>query len=86
MLKQGKENLKMIEEIYELDGEESKSTSDSKLEKGMIIIDLRTKEDYEIFHIADSINIPFTEIADKSRILKFKNKKRMFVLLLSNPL
>ena len=41
-----------------------------------LIIDLRTKENYETGHLPKAINIPLNEITDKMEFLEpYKNKK-----------
>ena len=41
-------------------------------ENDYVIIDVRTKEEYEEEHIKDAINIPYEEIADKINTTKDK--------------
>lgn len=38
-----------------------------------IIVDVRTKEEYEISHVVDAINIPYDEISDSVELDKNKN-------------
>ena len=40
------------------------------LENKFVIIDVRTKEEYNTGHIKDAINIPYDEIAEKINISK----------------
>jgi len=45
------------------------------IDKGAVLVDVRSKEEYEAGHIEGSINIPHTEILTKAKsVLKDKNK------------
>lgn len=44
------------------------------LEKGALIVDVRTPDEYRSGHITESVNIPLNLIPDKMNELKRKNK------------
>jgi rhodanese-related sulfurtransferase len=44
------------------------------IEKGALIIDVRTPEEYRSGHIKDSVNIPLNKIPNKVNELKRKNR------------
>ena len=56
-------------------GNSSKETDLEKLmkEKEYVIVDVRTKEEYETSHIVGAINIPYDEINESINLDKEKN-------------
>ena len=53
--------------------EKTKTYQDIMAEKEFIIIDVRTKEEYESEHIKEAINIPVDQIDDSIQLEKDKN-------------
>ena len=48
--------------------EENKKAVETKIESNSVIIDVRTKEEYEQEHVANSINIPYDQIDELKKV------------------